>query len=158
MFKEWAAFIGMLGAGVVVSHLIMYGLMGRWLSHEKVLQKSLEELGVPETEWDKYKKDLLGTEFHGFLGGIEIVLYATSIAYNKPEFIAVWFATKYVASWSSWDKTPIGRTFYNRALFGSGVNIVLGVITGWLILSFAPLPIRQNGLNCTPTILQNIRF
>lgn len=142
MFEEWAKFIGILALGVVVSRLIMYGLMGCWLSQEKVLQKTLERLSVPKEEWDKYKKKLVGPGFHGFLGGIETVLYATSIAYNKPEFIAVWFATKYIASWSRWDESPVGRTFYNRALFGSGVNIVLGVITGWFILGFAPLPIK----------------
>lgn len=142
MLKEWAAFIGMLGAGVVVSRLIMYGLMGRWLSQEKVLEKSLKRLEIPPDKQKVYREKLLGTRFHGFLGGIEIVLYATSIAYNKPEFIGVWFATKYIASWTRWDESPIGRTFYNRALFGSGVNILLGVITGWLLLSFAPLPIR----------------
>ncbi|HEV1995784.1 MAG TPA: hypothetical protein VGR03_15740 [Candidatus Acidoferrum sp.] len=83
---------------------------------------------------------ILGTSLNAGVGAVEIALYASSVVFGHPEFIAVWFATKYVAFFRSWGKEPVGRTFYNRSLIGSGLNILLGFFTGkfalWAISHF----------------------
>src|SRR2546422_8516713 len=83
----------------------------------------------------------LGGRLNEWVGAIEIALYASSVVFEHPEFIAVWLATKYVAFFRSWGEEPVGRTFYNRSLFGSGLNILLGFFTGrvaqWAISHFA---------------------
>ena len=61
---------------------------------------------------------------------MEIILYASSVVFGHPEFIAVWFATKYICVWRGWGEDPVSRTFYNRSLLGSGLNILLGFATG----------------------------
>ena len=61
---------------------------------------------------------------------MEIILYASSVVYGYHQFIAVWLATKYIASWKKWGETGIGRTLHNRSLFGSGLNVLAGVLTG----------------------------
>jgi hypothetical protein len=72
----------------------------------------------------------LGTGLQEWVGTIEIIIYASSVVFLHPEFIAVWFATKYVAAYKTWAEEPVGRTFYNRSLIGSGVNIIIGFFTG----------------------------
>ena len=146
---EWLKFIGVVAVGVFVFSLIMWGLMAsRCLKPEKVLEKVLKRRAafLSEKEQQEERKEQreksLGSGLQIPVGALEIALYATSIAYGEPGFIAVWFATKYVASWRGWTSDPVGRTFYNRSLFGSGLNIVFGVITGWvaLVLTKPPFP------------------
>jgi hypothetical protein len=148
---EWLKFIGIVAAGVFVFSLIMWCLMAsRWLKPEKVLEEVLKRRGAAlGDDWKKQREQeerkeqrekSLGSGLQIPVGALEIALYATSIAYGEPGFIAVWFATKYVASWRGWTSDPVGRTFYNRSLFGSGLNIVFGVITGWVALALTKPP------------------
>lgn len=147
---EWLKFGRVILVGMVLSGIIMRIVMGWCLKPEKVLEKVLKRqkkaLGkdwnkeCEEKERKKQRKKSLGVGLQIPVGALEIALYATSIAYDKPEFIAVWFATKYVASWRGWTSDPVGRTFYNRSLFGSGLNIVFGVITGWVALALTQPP------------------
>ena len=99
----------------------------RWLLAEK--------LGVHQTD-DRY----IGPNLQRWLGAIEIILYSSSVVFGHPEFIAVWFGTKYVASYRFWHEKATGRAFYVRSLFGSGLNILLGFFTGktalWAICHF----------------------
>ena len=139
---EWLKFGGVILAGMILSGLIMHIIMGWCLNPKKVLKHSLERARFPKNKWKEKREENIGSGLQIPVGALEIALYATSIAYGEPGFIAVWFATKYVASWRGWTSDPVGRTFYNRSLFGSGLNIVFGVITGWvaLVLSKPPFP------------------
>ena len=67
---------------------------------------------------------------HGHIGRLENILYPSAVVFDVPAVILVWFATKYVVTWNRWTWSPMGRTFYNRSLFGSGLNILLGVVIG----------------------------
>lgn len=114
-------FILVVALGVTVSRIVvMPFFMEGLLDSEK-----LAEGASPEE-----KKKIVGARFQGYVGAIEIILYATAVVYRHPEFILLWFATKYISSMRYWVETPLGRTFYNRSLFGSGLSILLGVITG----------------------------
>ncbi len=95
---------------------------------------------VPESEWEhrRNRSRSLGVGLQRWVGSIEIMLFAIAIAYREPILILLWVGAKYIASWGRWGRDQIGRTFYNRSLFGSGQNILLGIITG----GFAQLAIR----------------
>jgi len=101
---------------------------------EKLTGTTIEEESGPHS--------ILGGTLNARVGAIEIVLYASSVVFGHPEFIPVWFATKYVAAFKHWTEEPVGRAFYNRSLFGSGLNILLGFFTGvfaqWVIGRLAP--------------------
>ena len=133
-------FIVVVAAGVVVSHVIMCGVMHRLLEPGKVFDDTLRRMNVPESEWEseKRKSKSLGSGLQSLVGSIEIVLFAIAIVYRQPLLILLWVGTKYIAGWGRWGQDQIGRTFYNRNLFGSGLNILLGIITG----GFAQLAIR----------------
>ena len=92
---------------------------------------------MPQLSWDS---TVIGAELASWVGAMEIVLYASSVVFGHPEFIAVWFATKYICVWRGWAEEPAGRTFYNRSLFGSGLNILLGFAAGtatrWAVCHF----------------------
>jgi len=139
-----------VGVGVFVSWGTQRFFMKVLLEPKKTVQKAFEEVKRLEEEQTKVKVDSdtklplghLGTKLQGWVGAIEIILYASSVVFEHPEFIAVWFATKYVSGYRTWAKEPVGRTMYNRSLFGSGLNILLGFFTGrvalWAIFYFGP--------------------
>lgn len=139
---QWLAYIVAVGIGVVIAfgiqRLFMHKLLNLTRISEKLRGRLAESTGtdipLPVREME--------TELPRWVGGIEIVLYASAIVYNYPSFIAAWFATKFVSSHKTWADEPFGRAFYNRALFGSGLNILLGFFTGkaaqWAIWRVGP--------------------
>lgn len=113
-----------------MSQLVARFFMENLLKPERIADKALQPSGKGEDESNKWKKDQLGVELQRWVGAMEIILYASSLVFGYPGFIAVWFATKYIPVWRTWSEDPVARTFFNRSLFGSGLNIVLGVATG----------------------------
>jgi hypothetical protein len=160
---QWLAYIFVVGVGTLVSWGLQ-ALVGKVLLEPVKLELDLRErvkklVEKLKEESKKRKMDLqldesvkppaaqpghLGTGLQEWVGTIEIIIYASSVVFEHPEFIAVWFATKYVAAYKTWAEEPVGRTFYNRSLFGSGLNIVIGFFTGkfalWLISLVGPVP------------------
>ena len=142
------AYIGVLVVGILVSWLTHRLFMGRLLNLTKISKevrnRITEKSGTPAIEEIELPFREMETRLSDWVGELEIVLYASAIVYNYPEFIAAWFATKFVASHKTWAPEPFGRTFYNRALFGSGLNILLGFFTGkiavWVIGLLGPVP------------------
>ena len=106
----------------------------------KKLQDQLEDKTSEPSTW---QYGHLETGLQAWVGTIEIIIYASSVVFGHPEFIAVWFATKYVAAYKTWAEEPVGRTFYNRSLFGSGLNLLIGFFTGraalWAISLVGPV-------------------
>ncbi len=132
---QWLVFVGVVGGGTVVSLAVQWIFMQKFLKPEKVAEDAARRIGTPIGSSLDYKKlGHLGTGLQGWVGAIEIILYASSIVSGHPEFIAVWFGTKYIAAYKTWAREPVGRTFYNRSLFGSGLNILLGAATGRVAL------------------------
>jgi hypothetical protein len=139
---QWLAY----GLVVIVGAIVSFGI--QWL----VMSVILEPVGIVRKTREKMKRlqecltgeavveqkdtpyEDLGTRLSALVGTLEIVLYASCVVFDHPEFIAVWFATKYVAAFKSWGEEPVGRTFYYRSLFGSGLNILLGFFTGRVAL------------------------
>ncbi len=107
---EWLKFGGAILAGMVLSGIIMNIVMGWCLNPKKVLKRSLERARVPKNKWKEKWEQNIGSGLQIPVGALEIALCATSIAYGEPGFIAVWFATKYVASWRGWTSDPVGSS------------------------------------------------
>ena len=136
---QWLAYTVVVIIGALVSWLIQWFVMRVVLDPKKLHEK----LNKQNPSGAKDGSPLVGTRLQAPLGALEIILYASSVVFEHPEFIAVWFATKYVAGFNKWGEDTAGRTFYNRSLFGSGINILLGFFTGltarWVIGHFANL-------------------
>lgn len=139
--SQWLVYIGVVAVGVLVSlglqhvfALVVFDpvkVVAEARKRAKKLQEKLKaQLGDETPELPSWQVSHLGTGLQGWVGAIEIILYASSVVFEHPEFIAVWFATKYVAAYKVWSEDPVGRTFYNRSLFGSGLNILIGFSTG----------------------------
>jgi hypothetical protein len=126
-FCQWMAYLGAIAAGAAVAAGVQWVVMRVFLVPQDLVNKVIKENPIagefPHTRH-------IGTQLQGWVGTIEILLYASSVVFGHPEFIVAWFATKYVSSYHTWSKDPVGRTFYNRSLFGSGLNILLGFLTG----------------------------
>jgi hypothetical protein len=144
---QWLAYVFAVALGILVSRAIQWFFMDVLLEPAKTVRKTREKINRLQekltgiTLEEKHgTHPVLGTRLSGWVGAIEIVLYASCVVFEHPEFIAVWFATKYVAAFRSWERSPIGRTFYYRSLFGTGLNILLGFFTGkfalWAISHF----------------------
>jgi hypothetical protein len=102
-----------------------------WLFMEKLLNPDSIAEDARKRGGPDYKKlGHLGTNLQRWVGAIEILLYSSSVVFDHPQFIAVWLGTKYVVLYRTWGKESVGRTFYNRSLFGSGLNILIGAATG----------------------------
>jgi hypothetical protein len=124
---QWLAYLVTLIAGATVAVAVQSVVMRVFLKPQTLIDKVIEE-NPSASEFRNSRH--IGTQLQGWVGTIEIFLYASSVVFGHPEFIVAWFATKYVSSYHTWSKDPVGRTFYNRSLFGSGLNILLGFITG----------------------------
>jgi len=124
---QWLTYVVTLIAGATVAVGVQTVVMHVFLTPQALIDKVLKE--NPAAGEVRYSRHI-GTQGQGWVGTIEIFLYASSVVFGHPEFIVAWFATKYVSSYHTWSKDPIGRTFYNRSLFGSGLNILLGFLTG----------------------------
>jgi hypothetical protein len=129
---QWLVYVAVVIVGVFVSGRTQWFFMHKVLKSETVVRKALK--GIEGDPAAKLPSGHLGTKLQEWVGAIEIILYASSVVFGYPEFIAVWFATKYVSSYKTWAKEPVGRTMYNRSLFGSGLNILLGFFTGRVAL------------------------
>lgn len=133
--SQWFGFALVAFIGVVVSWSLQEVFMQVLLNPRKIARAAAKRVGKEELDYEKLGH--LGTGLQRWVGAIEIILYSTSIVVGHPQFIAVWLGTKYVAAYKTWGKEPIGRTFYNRSLFGSGLNILMGAATGgfglWMI-------------------------
>src|SRR5207245_8922555 len=129
---QWFAILVVVVAGVLVSLGLQYVVMRVLLKPEKVAKAAAKRVGKAADSLDYKALGHLGTGLQTAVGAIEIILYSISIVFRHPEFIAVWLGTKYVAAYKTWGREPVGRTFYNRSLFGSGLNILLGAATGGL--------------------------
>ncbi len=121
-------------AGVLISLALQYVFMQVILNPEKIARKAAARVVASKRPLDYKSLGHLGTGGQGWVGAIEIILYATAVFFKHPDFIGVWFATKYVAAYKTWAREPVGRTFYNRSLFGSGLNVLLGAATGGIAL------------------------
>jgi hypothetical protein len=141
---QYLAYLATLAVGAAISYGIQWVVMSCLLEPVRTvtktrakMQRLQEELTgeAARLEHGPYRE--LGTRLSGFVGALEIFIYASCVVFGQLEFIGVWFATKYVASFRSWGREPIGRTFYYRSLFGSGLNVLLGFFTGkaavWMI-------------------------
>ncbi len=133
-FGQWVVFVVVVVVGVFVSSGLQHLLMQVVHKPEKVARNAKKRIGEAAESLDYRKEGHLGTGLQGWVGGLEIILYASSIVFGYPQFIAVWFGTKYIAAYKTWGREPVGRTFYNRSLFGSGLNILLGAATGGIAL------------------------
>ena len=145
---QWLAYIFVVVGGVIVSWGTQSFFRLVFLDPIKLAQKAhkrvkdleaklAKELGeeLPEEKVEpKWQFGHLGTGLQGWVGAIGIIIYASSVVFGHLDFIAVWFATKYVAAYKTWAEEPVGRTFYNRSLFGSGLNILIGFFTGTVAL------------------------
>lgn len=139
-FCQWMAYIGAVAVGVAVAAGVQNFFMETLWSREKVIERAAKALNETSAVNDaerliarmrrRYLHLVPG--LHEPLGRLEIILYSSSIVFEHPEFIGIWFATKYVSSYRAWSDDPLGRMFYNRSLFGSGVNILIGFFTGRL--------------------------
>jgi hypothetical protein len=125
---QWLAFFGVNIAGASLSRLLGWLFMSVFLNPDRIVKSAEKRLGQPLLVHKSM--DHLGTRFQPWVGVLEILLYSSAVVYEHPEFIAVWLGTKYLAAYKTWGEDPIGRTFYNRSLFGSGLNILIGVATG----------------------------
>jgi hypothetical protein len=147
---QWLAYIAVVTVGVLVAwgtqsffgRVVFEPIKIAKKAHARVTALQEKLTGVRTDP--KWEFGHLGTGLQGWVGAMEIIIYASSVVFEHPEFIAVWFATKYVAAYKTWAEEPVGRTFYNRSLFGSGLNIVIGFFTGrvaqWAISLVAPVP------------------
>lgn len=130
---QWITYIAVVIVGVLVGGRIQWLVMRVFLNPKKLHEK----LNKENPSKAKDSSPLVGTQLQGPLGALEIILYASAVVFEHPEFIAVWFATKYVAGFNKWGEDTAGRTFYNRSLIGSGINILLGFFAGlvarWLV-------------------------
>lgn len=131
---EWFVVVLVVCAGVLISRWVVWLFMSDFLAPHKVAAKRLWDLEFTEEQKKDWKRKNIGVQLQPWVGAIEIIPYAFSIVVEHPEFIAVWFATKYIAVWRNWGEDPAARTFYNRGLFGSGLNILLGFATGQVAL------------------------
>jgi hypothetical protein len=129
---QWLALAIAIAIGVLASLGLQYFFMQVLLKPERVAKAAAKRVGKPAESLDYKALGHLGTGLQPAVGAIEIILYSTSIVFRHPEFIAFWLATKYVAAYKTWGKEPVGRTFYKRSLFGSGLNILIGAATGGL--------------------------
>lgn len=127
---EWFLLVLVIGVGTILSLGVQHFFMYVLLKPEKVAADAADRVGATAKALDYKKLGHLGTGLQRWVGAIEIILYSTSIVFGFPQFIAVWLGTKYVAAYRTWAREPVGRTFYNRSLFGSGLNILLGAATG----------------------------
>jgi len=98
------------------------------LKPEKIAGKAAHRVGDAALDYESGGH--IGTGLQGWVGTMEIILFSSSIVFGFPGFIGVWLATKYVAAYKTWARDPVGRTFYNRSLFGTGLNILIGSATG----------------------------
>lgn len=146
---QWLVYVFVVALGVVVSQVAQWLFLGVVLNPVRIARKARDrvrhlqrEVEGREAKLPEWQFGHLGTGLQRWVGTIEIILYASSVVFGYPEFIAAWFATKYVASYRTWAKEPVGRTFYNRSLFGSGLSILLGFFTGrvamWAIWRVGP--------------------
>jgi hypothetical protein len=133
---QFAAYFAAMSCGLIVARLLQFAF-GHWIAEPtKLIRMVTESNNKLRREFGHRSEPLqiparhLGTLLQGWVGGLEIILYSSAVVFGYPDFIAIWFATKYVASYSIWGRDPIGRTFYNRSLFGSGLNILVGFFTG----------------------------
>jgi hypothetical protein len=126
---QWVAFLAVVFAGLLVHWVIVTKtIMGWWLDPGKLYRGGPR---MPDEE-EGGEQQFRGVKYGNWVGAIEIVIYSVSFAFRHPEFIAVWLATKYIASMNKWSVTALGRSFYNRSLIGSGVTLILGFMTGGL--------------------------
>ncbi|WP_411726061.1 hypothetical protein [Methyloglobulus sp.] len=67
----------------------------------------------------------------------EVVIYTSSVALSKPEGIAVWLAFKAIMRWKASDKDDPrhipGSLIY---MFGTALNVGLGVLGGFIALGY----------------------
>jgi hypothetical protein len=135
---QWLAYIAAVALGIFVSwgtqQVFMRKILNLTNLSEKLRSRIAIKTGEPAIEETQLPIREMETGLSDWVGAMEIVLYASAVVYNYPSFIAAWFATKFVASHKTWAPEPFGRTFYNRALFGSGLNILLGFFTGKMAL------------------------
>jgi hypothetical protein len=122
---QWLVFAGVETTGIFVSLGLGWVFMQRFLNPDTIAEQAANRAQV-----DYRNMGHLGTALQGWVGAIEILLYSSSIVFGYPQFIAVWLGTKYLAAYKTWGSDPVGRTFYNRSLFGSGLNILIGAATG----------------------------
>jgi hypothetical protein len=131
---QWLAYVAVVTAGVFASLGIQELFMQHMLKPEKVAESAAKRVGAASGSLDYKKLGHLGTGLQRWVGAMEVILYSSAFVFGYPQFIGVWFGTKYIAAYKTWAKEPVGRTFYNRSLFGSGLNILLGSATGGLAL------------------------
>jgi hypothetical protein len=124
-FSQWLIFVVIETAGVLASLGFGWIFMRRFLNPDAIAAQAANRAQIDYREMGH-----LGTGLQGWVGAIEILLYSSSIVFGYPQFIAVWLGTKYLAAYKTWGADPVGRTFYNRSLFGSGLNILIGAATG----------------------------
>src|SRR5437879_2296792 len=94
---QWLVYIFVVVAGVFVSggtqlffgQVLLEPLKTAQKARErvKVLEEKLTGVKGTEAPW-QFRH--LGTGLQGWVGAIEIVLYASSVVFEHPEFIAVW--------------------------------------------------------------------
>jgi hypothetical protein len=126
---QWVTYALVVLAGALLASRMQKYVMRVQLDPERLIKTVLKK--YPAVGKDEFKHSRhVGTLLQDWVGVIEIILYASSVVFEHPEFIAVWFATKYVSSYHTWSRDPVGRSFYNRSLFGSGLNILIGYFTG----------------------------
>ncbi len=136
---QWFVFLLIESIGVVVCLGVQWLFMKKLLNPKRLADKLFESLHYSEEQRVQWRRQHLGTALQEWIGVMEIILYSSAIVFGYPEFIAVWFATKYIATWRGWVEEQVARSFYNRSLFGSGLNVILGAATGGL----ARLAIKQ---------------
>jgi hypothetical protein len=156
---QWTVFLIVEALGTAVGALITWLVMEQWLTRERAVAKAFDRAKFSAIEREAFPVPQLGTQFHRALGVVELLIYSSSVVYGVPEFIPAWLAVKYIAGHEQWPPAPIGRTLYNRSLFGSAVNVLLGFALGQLAstcyprsgsISIATPPSRAPGSTSSP--------
>lgn len=115
--SQWLAFLAVVVFGTILSLGIQWVFMKKLLDPQKVVNEAFAEVKRLGGSPPPRTPDHLGTQLQQWVGALEIILYASSVVFGYPEFIAVWLGTKYIAAYKTWAREPVGRTMYNRSLF-----------------------------------------
>src|SRR5579863_8285480 len=96
--SQWMAYTGVLVVGLLVSTVIQQLFMRKFLGLTKISEEARSRIakfsGLPVVEDIPLPFRQMATGLSDWVGALEIILYASAVVYNYPEFIVAWFATK----------------------------------------------------------------
>jgi hypothetical protein len=127
---QWLILASASSLGALLCGVALWLIMSKAMNGPRAARAALDRAGIPDAnrgEWDLSKTH---AGYQKEVGALENIMYSFSVVFGYPQFIPAWLAIKYIAGPSTWVPDPVGRTMYNRSLFGSGLNAVLGFLVG----------------------------